>query len=149
MSEARKKALEARLEPRQREAALLCVERELSDEKDRKSFDEIAAEVGVSRISLYKWRTQNKAFIDYVNLLCDDFLESKRAIVYRQLMKLIEGAQPSVKALDLYMRRHGLLTDKQVVETKESGAARSNEDIAAELEELDEILADEGGNNDE
>lgn len=142
MSDARKKALEARLDPRQKIAALLVVEREMTDETERKSYDEIADEVGVSRQALYKWRTQNKTFIDYVNLLADDFLESKRARVYNRMMKLIDSDQPSVKALDLYMRRFGLLTDKSVVETKDGAGGRGNDDIAKELAELDEMLAD-------
>jgi Helix-turn-helix of insertion element transposase len=137
----RKKQLEAKLSIKQREAALLLVERELGDES--RTLDEIAQELGMSVRGLYKWRTQNKDFIDYVNLLADEFLESKRAVVYRQMMRLIEGPQPSVKALDLYMRRHGLLTDKQVVETRDASAPQSNDDIAKELEELDELLAEE------
>jgi hypothetical protein len=137
----RKKQLEAKLSIKQREAALLLVERELGDES--RTLDEIAQELGMSVRGLYKWRTQNKDFIDYVNLLADEFLESKRAVVYRQMMRLIEGPQPSVKALDLYMRRHGLLTDKQVVETRDASAPQSNDEIAKELEELDELLAEE------
>lgn len=139
----KKSALEAKLTPKQREAALLVVERELSEVNERRTFEDIAAELGMTREALWKWRTQNKDFIEYVNLLADEFLEAKRALVYRQLMKLIEGPQPSVKAIDLYMRRHGLLTDKQVVETKEVGGTTNPADIERELEELDELLADE------
>jgi hypothetical protein len=147
MSTARQKALEAKLTVKQREAALLCVERELAeDTESRLTYDEIADRIGYSRKELWKWRTQNKAFIEYVNLLCDDFLESKRAIVYRQLMKLIEGSQPSVKGIDLYLRRHGLLTERQVVETKDGGSSRSNEDIAKDLEELDDLLTGDDAN---
>lgn len=142
MSESRRKALEARLEERQKMAALLCVEREMTDEGERKSFEEIAEEVGVSRISLYKWRTQNKTFIEYANLITDSFLESKRARVYNRMLKLIDSDQPSVKALDLYMRRFGLLTDKSVVENVESGGGRGNDDIAKDIAELDEVLAE-------
>ena len=115
----------------------------MTDEVERKSFDEIAEEVGVSRQSLYKWRTQNKTFIEYTNLLADDFLESKRARVYRQLMKLIDGPQPSVKGIQLYLQRHGLLTERQLIETKDAGSSRDNEDIAKELAELDDILAED------
>lgn len=146
MSEQRKRALEAKLTAKQREAALLCVERELADTDSRMTFDEIAKTIGYSRKELYKWRTQNRAFIEYVNLLCDDFLDSKRAVVYRNLMKLIdpkgENAMPSVKGIDLYLRRHGLLTDKQVVETREVGSSRSTEDIAKDIEELDVLLGE-------
>lgn len=142
MADKRKAALEAKLDGRQIRAALMCVEREFAAEEDRKSFDEIADDVGVSRQSLYKWRTQNRAFIDYVNYLADDFLASERAFVYRQLMKTIGGAQPSIKGIDLFFRRFGLITQQVAVETKDSGAAKSNDELAAELEELDELLAD-------
>lgn len=143
MSDKRKAALEARLEGRQLKAALLCVEREFAPEEERKSFDEIAEEVGVSRQSLFKWRTQNRAFIEYVNHIADDFLASERALVYRQLMKTINGPQPSIKAIDLYFKRHGLITQNIAVETKDASEARTNEEIAQELEELDELLAEE------
>lgn len=140
MADKRKAALEAKLEGRQIRAALLCVEREFAPDDARKSLDDIAEEVGVSRQSLYKWRTQNRNFIDYVNYLADDFLSSERAFVYRQLMKTISGSQPSVKGIDLFFRRFGMVTQQVAVETKDAGAERSNEDLAAELEELDELL---------
>jgi len=143
MSAAKRKQLESRLDGRQKLAALAVVEREFAPESERKGFEEIAAEVGVSRNSLYEWRTQNKAFIDYVNFISDDFLSSKRPVVYRRLMQLIDGAQPSVKAIDLFMKREGLITAQVAVETKDAGAARSNEEIAAEIEEIDELLAED------
>lgn len=141
---AKKKALEAKLDGRQRRAALLCVEREFAPEEERKGFEEIAAEIGVTRNTLYEWRTQKREFIEYSNMLADEFLDGHRAFVYRQLMKTISGAQPSIKGIDLYMRRHGLLTERQVIETKDSGSARTNDDIAADLAELDEMLTEEG-----
>ncbi|MEC0370036.1 phBC6A51 family helix-turn-helix protein [Paenibacillus chibensis] len=145
MSDKKKSALEARLEGRQIKAALLCVEREFAPEDERKSFDEIADEVGVSRMSLFRWRTGNRAFIDYVNHIADDFLASERALVYRQLMKTITGPQPSVKGIDLYFKRHGLITQQVAVESKDAGTTRTNEEIAQELEELDELLAEGDG----
>lgn len=144
MADKRKAALEAKLDGRQIRAALMCVEREFAAEDERKSFDDIADDVGVSRQSLYKWRTQNRVFIDYVNYLADDFLASERAFVYRQLMKTIGGGQPSIKGIDLFFRRFGLITQNIAVETKETGAAKSNDELAAELEELDELLGEEG-----
>jgi hypothetical protein len=58
-------------------------------------------------------------------------------------MKLIGGSQPSVKALDLYLRRFGLLTEKQVITTEDNGGSRTNDDLASELAELDDLLKDE------
>ncbi len=147
MSVKRRKELEAKLDVRKRRAALLLVERELTDEKDRMTMDEIGAEVGVTRKTIHEWRTQNKTFIEYVNLLADDFLESKQSVVYRRLMQLIdpksENSAPSVKAIDLYLRRFGKLTERQVIENRDGGAdSRDNDDISRDLEELDELLSD-------
>lgn len=138
----KKQALEARLDGRQRTAALACVEREFAPEDERKSFEEIAEEVGVTRQALYVWRTQNKAFIDYVNAIADDFLASKRPIVYKRLLQLIDSSQPSVKALDLFMRREGLITAQVSVETKDASAPKTDAEIAQEIEEIDALLAE-------
>jgi hypothetical protein len=136
--------LEAKLTLQQRKAALLLVENELigaaNDEK--KSQEEMAEEVGVGRMTLYRWRTQNKVFIEYMNLIADDFLGSHRAEVYSQLLKTIRGSQPSIKGIDLFLRRFGLLTDRQVTTTEGENDKRSNEDLAKELEDLDDLLED-------
>jgi hypothetical protein len=58
-------------------------------------------------------------------------------------MKLIGGSQPSVKALDLYLRRFGLLTEKQVMVTEDNGGSRTNDDLASELAELDDLLKED------
>lgn len=139
MSASKRKQLEARLDGRQKVAALACVEREFSPEDERRGYEDIAKEVGVSRQTLYEWRTQNRAFVDYVNIIADDYLASARPTVYKRLMQLIDAGQPSVKAIDLFMRREGLITTHAVVETKDSGGGRDNEDIERELSELDEI----------
>src|SRR5699024_6640682 len=105
MSSTRMKRLEAQLDSRQRHAAYLLVENEFRGTEERRTMDEIAEEIGVSRMSLYNWRTKNRNFIDYKNEVADDFLADKRDHVYSQLMKLISSSQPSVKAIDLFMRR--------------------------------------------
>lgn len=136
------KALEAKLDARKRKAAYLLVENELRESGEKRTQEDIAAEVGVTYKTLWSWRTTDQVFIEYKNAIADDFLAEKRAHVYGQLMKLIGGSQPSVKALDLYLRRFGLLTEKQITITEDGGSNRSNEDIAKELEELDDLLDD-------
>jgi translation elongation factor EF-1beta len=136
---ATKKELEARLTLQQRKAAVLLVENDLElPDRERMSLEELAQEIKVSRMSLYRWRTQDKDFIDYVNLIADDFFEAKRSFAYRQLMKSISGDQPSVKALDLYFKRFGLLSEVHRVETEVIN--RSNEDILLGMKELDLLI---------
>ena len=141
----RQKSLEAKLTAQQRKAAYLLVENELKDNKDetKLEYQQIAEEVGVTYKTIWEWRTKNRNFIDYKNLIADDFLADKRALVYGQLMKLIDGTQPSVKAIDLYLRRHGLLTDKTVIEQDTGEGARTDADLERELGELDELLKDD------
>ncbi|SDZ04947.1 Helix-turn-helix of insertion element transposase [Thermoactinomyces sp. DSM 45891] len=134
-----RKQLEAKLTAQQRRAAILLVENELETE-NKKTYEEIAEEVGITRMGLYKWRTQNRAFIEYKNLLADDILSSMRPLVYKQLLRTIMGSQPSIKGIDIFMRRFALLTDKQVTEDHGSSEKRSNEAIQKELEELDSML---------
>jgi hypothetical protein len=138
----RLKELEAKLTLQQRKAALILVENEIIEGGNKKTQEEIASELGVDRITTYRWRTQNSVFIEYMNLIADDMLSSHRSEVYSQLLKLIRGSQPSVKAIDLFMKRYGLLTERQITSTDDSGNSRSDADLAKELEEIDDLLND-------
>lgn len=140
MSAKRIKELESKLTLQQQKAAFLLVENDLRDGGDKKTYEQIAEEVGVSYKTIWEWRKRNRNFIDYKNEIADDFLAEYRSGVYGQLMKLINGSQPSVKAIDLYLKRFGLLTEKQVNVTEDNSGSRSNEDLAKELEEIDELL---------
>lgn len=137
---ASKKELESRLNLKQREAALLLVENELNIEGERRTQEEIAQELGITRMCLYKWRTQNKSFIDYKNMIADEFLSEKRDFVYRQLLRTISGSQPSIKGIDLFLRRHGLLTDKKVIEDNTADGVKSNSDLEKEIAEINALL---------
>ncbi|MBX6361292.1 MAG: helix-turn-helix domain-containing protein [Acidobacterium ailaaui] len=144
MASKRFKELEAKLTPQQRKAALLLVQNDMTDKTDRtrKTMADIAAEVGISERQLYRWKHQNRIFIEYMNAIADDFLASYRANVYRQMMKLINAQQPSVKAMDLYFRRFGLLTDRHVTEVIGDNDDQSNEKIEEEIKELEHELED-------
>jgi hypothetical protein len=138
----RLKALEAKLDARKQKAAYLLVENELRETGEKRTQEDIAEEVGVSYKSIWEWKTKDVVFIEYKNAIADDFLSEKRAFVYGQLMKSISGSQPSIKGIDLFLKRFGLLTEKQVTVTEDSGGSRSNEDLAKELDELDDLLND-------
>lgn len=134
--------LKSKLTTQQIKAVYLLVENEIKDNLDEKKLNlgQIADEVGVDRMTLYRWRTRNPHFIEFKNLVADDFLASDRDRVYQVLRSMIFAKQPSIKAIDLYLKRFGLLTEKIVNETVDSGAGRDNEDIEKQLAELDELL---------
>jgi DNA-binding XRE family transcriptional regulator len=138
----RLKALEAKLDARKRNAAYLLVENELRESGEKRKQEEIAEEVGVTSKTIWEWKTKDPVFIEYKNAIADDFLSEKRAFVYGQLMKSISGPQPSIKGIDIFMRRFGLLTEKQVNVTEDAGGSRNNEDIEKEIEELNDLLDD-------
>ncbi|MEK5308321.1 phBC6A51 family helix-turn-helix protein [Bacillus sp. FSL M8-0326] len=137
------KQLEAQLSFEKRKAAQACALNEIMPEGgEKKTQEQLAEELGMSRMGLYRWRTQDPAFIEYMNLLADDMLSSHRSEVYGQLMRLIKGQQPSVKAIDLFMKRFGLLTEKQII-TDSTTADESSADIQKEAEALDDLLKEE------
>jgi transcriptional regulator with XRE-family HTH domain len=140
MTSKRIRELESKLTLQQQKAAFLLVENDLRDNGNKKKKEDLAKEVGVTRQTLYDWQRKNRNFIDYKNEIADDFLADYRSGVYGQLMKLINSSQPSVKAIDLYLRRFGLLTEKQVIANEDSSGSRSNEDLEKELEDLDKLL---------
>jgi hypothetical protein len=138
----RLKELEAKLTEQQKRAAYMLVENDLKPNKDagKLTYEQIAEDIGVTYKTLWSWKTRNRNFIAYKNEISDDFLSDKRSRVYGQLLKLIEAEQPSVKAIDLFMRRFGLLTEKTVVENIDGNSQRSDDDIKRQLEDLDDLL---------
>jgi hypothetical protein len=139
----RLKTLEAKLDARKQKAAYLLVENELMEAGEKRTQEEIAEEIGVTSKTIWSWKTTDPVFIEYKNAIADDFLSEKRAFVYAQLLKTISGPQPSIKGIDVFMRRFGLLTEKQIIATEDASGTRSNDDLAKELEELDDLLKDE------
>lgn len=138
---ASRKELESKLTLTQRKACLMLVESEIGDPQFKKNQEEIAEELGITRMTLYNWR-KDRNFIELKNIYADDFFAEFRPTVYKQLMRLITSPQPSVKAIDLFMRRHGLLTDKQEIVSDSGTNNRSNESIDDELKSLDDQLDD-------
>lgn len=151
MKSKQRRQLEAELTPQQRKAAQLIVDNDWSEltmeDGKKRTMQEIADDVPCARSTLYEWRAQ-EAFSDYVNYLADVRLSAMRSEVNVAVMKLIRGGAngiPSVKALDLYMRRWGLLTDRTVVEDSREFAetrTKTDDEIRKELDELDALLSE-------
>lgn len=144
-----RKVLESQLTPQQRRAAQMIVDNEwaelITEDGRKKSMQEIATDIGIARSTLYEWKG-TEAFTEYVNYLTDLQLKTMRSEVNVALVKAIRGGPngvPSVKALDLYMRRFGLLTDRTIVEdTRDTIEERrkTDEEVRREIAELDAMV---------
>lgn len=144
-----RKALEAQLTEQQRRAAQLIVSNEwgelLGEDGKKKTMQELADEIGIARSTLFEWKSQEH-FAAYVNYLAERNLDAMRSEVYVQLMRAIRGGAngiPSVKALDLFMRRYGLLTDRTVVEDMRDTVEtrrKTDEEIRAEIDEMNAMI---------
>lgn len=150
-----RKVLEAQITPQQLRAAHLIVNNEwaelLNADGKKKTAQELADEIGISRSTFFEWKSA-ELFGAYVNYLTDIQLSSMRSEVNTALMKAIRGGAngvPSVKALDLYFRRYGLLTDRTVVEDARQHVEekrKTDEEIRASISELDALV---NGNSDD
>ncbi|GAB6927109.1 hypothetical protein JCM10914A_10920 [Paenibacillus sp. JCM 10914] len=151
MSNARqRRVLEAQLTPQQQRAAQLIVNNEwaelLNEDGKKRTMKELSEEIGIARSTLFEWKAQ-ESFAAYVNYLTERQLDVMRSEVYVQLMRAIRGGAngiPSVKALDLYMRRYGLLTDRTVVEDSRESIEtkrKTDEEIRKEIAELDDMVS--------
>ncbi|MDR6883559.1 phBC6A51 family helix-turn-helix protein [Bacillus sp. 3255] len=143
MTQRNRKVLEAQLTPQQRKAAELMAENEWSgivEGVEKKTMQQIGEEVGVSRRTLYEWRDRED-FVAYLNYVSDTQFSAMRPKANAAVMRLIDNG--SVKALDLFYRRHGLLTS--VTEIKDSregdGPKRKTDDeIRKDIADLDAMM---------
>lgn len=135
------------LTPQQKRAAEMLVQNEWGELTDGKklSQDQLAERLGIARSTLYEWR-KNPEFVEYMNMLTDDLLNGMRAEVNAALMKLIRMPNPSVKAIELYMKRHALLTDRTVIENESEPPIprKSDAEIAEEIRKLNDLINGEG-----
>lgn len=138
------KLLASKLEARQQKAAYLLVENEMLPTKNKRSQEAIAEEIGVTYKTIWEWRTKNTAFISYKNALGDQFFSEYRTFANSQLIKAMEGDTPNVKAIELFFKHQGLLTDKTQIETINSdGNTKTAEELSKEADDLLRML-DEG-----
>jgi len=144
MAKSRRDKLSESLTVAQQKAAYLLLENEMLPTAEQRTQEQIAKEVGVDRISLYRWRKENQAFIEFKKEIAKDYLSDAVGIFAKQLIRSIEGTNgvPSSKALDLYAKMMGFIKSEHSVEITQGGA-KSNEQITEELAELDELLKDE------
>lgn len=144
----RRELLAEQLDIRQQRAAYMLLENEMLSRTDPeyKSQEQIAAEVGVDRATLWRWRKQNQAFIEFRKEVAKDYLGDAVDVFVNSLIRSMRGTNgpPSMKALDLYARHIGFIQPDSQVEVN-IGGGRSDEDLQAELDRLDEQLAELDG----
>lgn len=104
---------ESRLKRGQKEAAALLVEYDFSPKDERKTKQEIADLIGLSRKQLYIWESSDENFIAYKNYVAAKYTDSHLPAVYAQLIKGISNG--SMKGIELFLKRIGDLNDKSEV----------------------------------
>ena len=89
----RRELLEEQLDAAQIKAAYMLIDNELraKDDPEFKTQDEIAEACGVHRATLFRWRTQNRTFIEFRKEVARDYLGDMVGVFVNSLRKSMEG----------------------------------------------------------
>lgn len=144
MAKSRRDSLAESLTLQQQQAAYLLIENEMLALAEQRVLEDIATELGIERTTLYRWRTQNQAFIEFKKEIAKDYLSDAVGIFAKQLIRSMEGTNgaPSSKALDLYAKMMGFIKTEHSVEITQGGA-KTNEQLAQEVAELEAQVGEE------
>ena len=99
----------------QAKAAELLYENDLLSKGKRRSYLQIANEVGVSDRTLRKWR-QLPVMLEYKSAVTDTYLADNRTRVMQALINECEAGNASM--MKLYMQTMGMLIDRAELEVK-------------------------------
>lgn len=137
--------IRANLTLQQTQVAQLIVDNEFAG-KQKRTFDEIAEDAGISVRTLFEWR-QDRWFIQYQNYIADNTLDAFVPTAMAKLFEAIEGRSNngagSIKAIELFMKLNGRLVERRQIVTLDEDAQRerpSRDEIAKELEHLSKYL---------
>ncbi|MBU5266285.1 phBC6A51 family helix-turn-helix protein [Virgibacillus proomii] len=141
---------ESKFKPKQREAAMLLVEREFADPKERKTKGEIADELKMTRQGLHKWETRDDNFIAYKNYLANKMMTSSLPMVFARILEGIDK-EKNTKMTELYLKRLGELDTKSELTLKDGrdGEQTLDERRAALLARLGEEAEGDAEGDDE
>lgn len=142
----RRDQLAEQLTVKQQQAVYALLDNEMKPFKERKTQEELADELEVNRMTLYRWRKQNQAFIEFKKEAAKDYLGDAVGLFAQSLISSMKGTNgaPSQKALDLYAKMMGFISNDHKIEVTQGGA-RTDEELAKELDELDSLLNDVDG----
>jgi hypothetical protein len=141
------KELQENLTPQQQMAAHLLVANEFAG-KEKRTQEDLAEEIGISRKHLHTWRTEDIDFIRYTAALSEMKVESYTTLVDAKLIYLIEHGPsnngiPSIKAIQEFNRLRGRVVNRTEVSQLTDEPARkrlSDEEVAQGLDELNDLL---------
>lgn len=121
------------------------------NEKGEREFarlEDIADHLGITRMTLYRWRMHDQNFIALMNDMGDKYMSSRTNDVYNALVSgAIDG---NTKSIELFLKNRGLMTDRVEVTDNTSDAdlkERANElerRMAAMLDNSDDDDSDGG-----
>jgi len=103
------------LDPKKQAALFLLLEYAAATKQNRKPLKEIAEKAGISDRQLFRWRSEDKEFIDAYDHMVTLKLRELQPRVVETLESLLMGKQ-SVKACELVLKTQGRLVEKQVVD---------------------------------
>lgn len=117
----------------------------MADLDHPRTNEQIAAEAGVSERTLYNLKN-DPDFMSRVADLTEQAIDAFRGELYRALMAKVRKGD--TKAMELMMKRFGLLIDRKEVSTESKVeiialAGKSNEDIAKEIAAKEALLLTE------
>lgn len=124
---------ETKFQPKQREVALALVEREFADKKVRKTKGEIAEEHGITTMTIWRWENNDANFIAYKNHIAAEFMDSRLAFVYAQLISVI--ADGNTKGMELFLKRIGDLDTKTDITVNKTTDEETQEERLARLQQ--------------
>ncbi|MEK4215251.1 hypothetical protein A6279_00970 [Bacillus wiedmannii] len=125
----------------QAQAAVKLVENSFAG-RERKTLEEIAGEIGISRTTLWTW-SNDVSFMRFKEALADQLLRDNIDLANGQLLALIRGdftanKTPSIKALELFYKLSGKLVDKKEIITTGDKPKVSQTDVERTLAKLGE-----------
>lgn len=141
---------ETKLRPGQREAAGLLAENDFLPFKERKTRQQIADEIGYSRMSLYKWENRDPNFIAYKNSISSDIMDSHLSLTYSKLIDVIKDG--NTKGIELFLKRIGDLDNRSEITVNDGNNDNLSFDerqaallarIAGESDEADKSIAED------
>lgn len=103
------------LTPEQVRAANLLFENDILPPKQRRTFEQIADELGIEVRTLYNWR-KLEAMLDYKVAMTDTYTKEHRARIMSAVIRESELGNASMTKL--YMQNQGMLIDRVEYEDK-------------------------------